>query len=129
MDRIDVRVALSRPTLADLQFGSTYAESTAVVAARVLAARERAGARLDQTPWVINNDVPGPDLRRLFPLPQSAADSLNSALMRGQLSPRGADRVARVSWTVADLAGHDRPTRSDVLAALAHRDGSISWAA
>ena len=129
MDRIDVRVALNRPTLADLQFGGACAESTAVVAARVFAARERAAERLVQTPWLINNDVPGPDLRRLFPLPQSAADALNNALMRGQLSPRGADRVARVSWTVADLAGHDRPTRSDVLAALAHRDGSSSWAA
>ena len=30
---------------------------------------------------------------------------------RGLLTARGLDRVLRVAWTVADLAGHDRPGR------------------
>jgi len=34
-----------------------------------------------------------------------------------------------VAWTVADLAGRDRPTRADVGAALLHRDAGPSWAA
>jgi magnesium chelatase family protein len=129
MDRIDVRVSLGRPTLADLQFGAESAESTAVVAARVHVARDRAVKRLTGTPWIVNNDVPGPELRRRYPLAAAAAEPLNSALLRGQLSPRGADRVARVAWTVADLGGHDVPTMGDVLTALAHRDGGHSWVA
>jgi magnesium chelatase family protein len=129
MDRIDVRVSLGRPTLADLQFGAESAESTATVAARVRKARERAVRRLVNTPWIVNNDVPGPELRRRYPLSPAAAEPLNSALLRGQLSPRGADRVARVAWTVADLSGHQTPTSTDVLTALAHRDGGHSWVA
>jgi magnesium chelatase family protein len=123
MDRVDVRVSLSRPTLAELHFGSEGAESTMVVAARVRSARERAARRLAQTPWILNNDVPGPELRRRFPMSAAAVEPLNTALLRGHLSPRGADRVARVAWTVADLAGHDQPTSNDVCVALAHRDG------
>jgi len=129
MDRIDLRVTLSRPTLADLQFGESSAETTAVVAARVLEARERARRRFDGSAWTMNNDVPGPELHRQYRLSISAAEPLNSALMRGHVSPRGADRVAKVAWTVADLAGHSAPTPSDVLAALAHRDGDNSWVA
>ena len=36
--------------------------------------------------------------------PRPSAD-----LERGLLTARGLDRVLRVAWTVADLAGHDRP--------------------
>ena len=28
----------------------------------------------------------------------------------GEISARGVDKVIRVSWTLADLAGQDRPT-------------------
>ncbi len=129
MDRIDLRVMLSRPTLADLAFGEANAEPTAVVAARVLQARDRARDRFRGSPWSMNNDVPGPELHRHYRLSIAAAEPLNSALMRGHISPRGADRVAKVAWTVADLAGHASPEPSDVLAALAHRAGDTSWVA
>ncbi|NEA05052.1 hypothetical protein G3I28_38030, partial [Streptomyces sp. SID10116] len=33
------------------------------------------------------------------------------------------DRVLRVAWTVADLAGHDRPLAQDVALALQLRTG------
>jgi magnesium chelatase family protein len=41
----------------------------------------------------------------------------------GLLTARGMDRVLRVAWTVADLAGHDRPTAQDVEWALELRTG------
>jgi magnesium chelatase family protein len=44
-------------------------------------------------------------------------------LERGLLTARGLDRVLRVSWTIADLAGRDRPGRADVLTGLALRTG------
>jgi magnesium chelatase family protein len=42
---------------------------------------------------------------------------------RGLLTARGLDRVLRVAWTLADLAGHDRPDTEDVRAALHLRTG------
>ena len=129
LDRVDLRVTLVPPTLADLEFGASDAEPTAAVAARVAAARERAGRRYAGTPWRVNADVPGPVVRRQFGLDAEAAQPLEQALARGLLSARGADRLVRVAWTVADLAGRDRPSRQDVGAALAHREAGAAWAA
>jgi magnesium chelatase family protein len=36
----------------------------------------------------------------------------------GQISARGVDRVIRVAWTLADLAGIARPTVSEISYAL-----------
>ena len=129
LDRVDLRVVLVRPTLADLEFGASTAEPTSVVAARVLEARERAARRYAGTPWRVNADVPGPVVRRRFGLDAEAGAPLSEALARGAVSARGADRVVRVEWTVADLAGRDRPSLADVGTALLHRDGGSLWAA
>jgi magnesium chelatase family protein len=129
LDRVDLRVALVRPTLADLEFGRSEAEPTAVVAARVAEARDRARRRYAGTPWTVNADVPGPVVRRQFGLDREAAAPLDSALSRGLVSARGADRIVRVAWTVADLGGRDRPTLADVGTALNHRDAGAAWAA
>jgi magnesium chelatase family protein len=128
LDRVDVRVALTRPSAADLADAS--AEDTATVAARVAEARSRAARRFAGTPYRVNADVPGPVLRRRYPLPGDAGLPIESAVSRGLLSARGADRVVRVAWTVADLAGHDAPTLTDVGTALACREpGDGAWAA
>jgi magnesium chelatase family protein len=129
LDRVDLRVTLVTPTLADLEFGASTAEPTSVVAARVQEARERAARRYAGTPWRVNADVPGPVVRRRFGLDVEARTPLDLALSRGLVSARGADRVVRVAWTVADLAGRDRPDRADVGAALLHRDAGPGWAA
>ncbi len=129
LDRVDLRVALIRPTLADLEFGASDAEPTRAVAARVHEARDRAAARFAGTPWRVNADVPGPVVRRQFGLSPDAAAPLDAAVSRGAVSARGADRVVRVAWTVADLAGRDRPSAADVSTALVHREGGASWAA
>jgi magnesium chelatase family protein len=42
---------------------------------------------------------------------------------RKTLSTRGYDRVLRVAWTLADLAGHDRPSADDVAESWALRGG------
>jgi magnesium chelatase family protein len=36
----------------------------------------------------------------------------------GQISARGADRIIRLSWTLADLAGVDRPRATEIGFAL-----------
>ena len=43
---------------------------------------------------------------------------LDRAVDRGTLSLRGVDRVLRVAWTLADLAGRAAPGRGDIGHAL-----------
>ena len=49
---------------------------------------------------------------------RSLVADLDRALDRGTLSLRGVDRVLRVAWTLADLAGRAAPGRADVGHAL-----------
>jgi magnesium chelatase family protein len=85
-------------------------ESTAEVAARVRAARDRQAFRYQGTPWILNSEVPGPVLRRDHPLDEGSQKTLDSHYADGLLTARGVDRVARLAWTLADLEGIDGPT-------------------
>jgi magnesium chelatase family protein len=122
-DRIDVRAQLQPVSRAVLSVDAR-GESTADIRARVEAARARAAVRLQGTPWRTNAEVPGPDLRRRWPVPVDSMAQLYRDLDRHALSTRGVDRVLKVAWTVADLAGHDRPDIDDVAAARALRFGA-----
>lgn len=123
MDRIDLRVTVQPLARSELAALGDSAESTATVAARVRTARERAASRLAGTPWTTNNEVPGHALRTRWPLASGALDPAEEDMDRGLLTARGLDRVLRVAWTVADLAGHGRPTATDVRCALELRTG------
>lgn len=109
LDRIDLKLAMAPAGRAELSFDLEVAESSATVADRVLAARERAAKRLADTPWRTNAEVPGPELRRRFPLPAESLWPAERGLRTGSLSARGLDRVLRVAWTLADLEGSDMP--------------------
>ncbi|CAM5708218.1 YifB family Mg chelatase-like AAA ATPase [Streptomyces griseomycini] len=123
LDRVDLRVEADRVTRAELTANGARGESTATVAARVRTARERAAARLAGTPWRTNSDIPGRELRSRWRAAPGAMDDAERSLERGVLTARGLDRVLRVAWTVADLAGHDRPDAGDVALALQLRTG------
>ena len=112
LDRVDLRVTLERPSLAELDPANGDPESTAQIAQRVLAARSRAQARLRDTPWRINANVPGSYLRKHLPLPSEAQRFLIRTAPH--LSARGFDRLSRVAWTIADLADRGAPTIQDV---------------
>ncbi|MER6981062.1 YifB family Mg chelatase-like AAA ATPase [Streptomyces carpinensis] len=122
LDRVDLRVEVDPVTRSELT-RDARGESTATVADRVRAARERAAARLSGTPWRTNSDVPGRELRSRWHAAAGALDEAERNLERGVLTARGLDRVLRVAWTVADLAGHDRPDATDVALALQLRTG------
>nr|WBO80613.1 YifB family Mg chelatase-like AAA ATPase [Streptomyces sp. SBE_14.2] len=123
LDRVDLRVEVDRVTRAELTERGARGESTATVAARVLRARERAAARLADTPWRTNSEIPGRELRSRWYAAPGAMDEAERHLERGVLTARGLDRVLRVAWTVADLLGHDRPDATDVALALQLRTG------
>jgi len=115
--------------LLDAASGGQGGEPTATVMERVAAARERAVRRLAGTPWQCNAQVPGQVLRNHWPLTTDALTSAERALRAGTLTARGLDRVIRVAWTVADLAGANKPDKSSVDTALGFRLGSVAFAA
>jgi magnesium chelatase family protein len=131
MDRIDLRVQVDPVAHADLFDVTAVREASATVAARVLAAREAARERWRDTPWEVNASIPGSTLRRapwLFPRP--VLRPARTFLEQGSLSARGFDRVLRIAWTLADLAGRGTPDADDVAEALYFRTGrETSWAA
>jgi magnesium chelatase family protein len=118
LDRVDVKVELLPVGRAELLSDQQLAEPSAVVAARVQEARSRAARRLASTKWRLNAEIPGSVLRRSYRPVAGALVPLERAMDRGQISARGADRIIRMSWTLADLAGVDRPRLAEISAAL-----------
>jgi magnesium chelatase family protein len=98
-------------------------ETSAVVAARVAAARERQAQRYSGTAWRLNSAVPGPVLRERWPLPEEAERLVDDRVYAGCLTRRGATRVHRLAWTIADLRGMHRPGPVEVDTALRLRSG------
>ncbi|MGW0556966.1 YifB family Mg chelatase-like AAA ATPase [Streptomyces sp. NPDC002926] len=123
LDRVDLRVGVEPVDRVDLLGQGGRGEPTAAVAARVRAARERTAARLQGTPWSVNCEVPGHELRTRWPVASGALAAAERDMERGLLTARGLDRVLRVAWTIADLAGRDRPQACDVDLALELRTG------
>lgn len=120
LDRVDLQLAVRRVGLADYA-DTRVAESSAVVAARVAAARGAQRERL--RPWDVmtNSEIQGRILRSELALPRGVTAALDRALELGLVSARGWDRVTRVAWTIADLAGRTRPDADDVVTALGFR--------
>jgi magnesium chelatase family protein len=118
MDRVDVKVALAPVSRRDMLYDRKFAEPSAVVAERVAAARERCATRLAGTPWRLNAQIPGAQLRRAFPPVAGSLKSLERAMELGQVSARGTDKIVRVAWSLADLAGKDQPGTDEVNLAM-----------
>ncbi|NLU69744.1 ATP-binding protein [Streptomyces sp. HNM0574] len=123
LDRVDLRVAVQPLSRSELAALGGRPEPTTVIADRVRTARERAAARYTDTPWTTNSEVPGHELRTRWPVTPGALDRAEDDMDRGMLTARGLDRVLRVAWTIADLAGRDRPATEDVDRALELRTG------
>jgi magnesium chelatase family protein len=126
LDRLDLMVHLHPVTAAHLMQDASArpVEPSAVVAERIAKARAAAAARWSAHGWRTNAEVPGSALRAgRWRLPRSVTQSLRRHLDRGSLSARGHDRVLRLSWTIADLAGRDRPRADEVNLAYGFRTG------
>ena len=129
LDRIDIRLKVGQPSVADLDFGAPAGRSSAELREEVCEARARAAVRLRDTKWNTNAEVPGPAMRELFPLPPAAGHELHRLLRAVPGSARGVDRIARLAWTVCDLRGGETPTPEDVARAVELRNVSGEWPA
>ena len=122
-DRIDITRHLEPLRPHDAQDRFARPESSAEVRERVAAARARQAERFAGRGWRLNGHTPGPALSREWPLPRDAQEVIDDRMYRGQLSRRGATRVHRMAWTVADLRGADAPSAADAETALRLRTG------
>jgi magnesium chelatase family protein len=123
LDRVDLKIELTPPSADRLPSAPAAAEHSSVVAARVAAARQRAATRLAGTPWRLNAEVPGSQLRRRFPPAAGGMAPLEHAMELGEISGRGMARILGVAWTLADLAGKPRPEAEETGTALSLRLG------
>ncbi|WP_302968365.1 YifB family Mg chelatase-like AAA ATPase [uncultured Varibaculum sp.] len=110
MDRIDLQCQVGRPKIADLT-ATDSPESSSAVRERVLQARERARKRWKDQLISLNARIPSRILK--FALDSATKDRLNHLVGSGRISMRGADRICRVAWTIADLNGRDKPIGED----------------
>jgi magnesium chelatase family protein len=113
-DRIDLQRTLRAVSARAMRADLHRAESSTVVAGRVGEAVERQRRRFAGLPWRRNGELAGPELRRCFAPADGAARVVEDAVQSGRLTARGADRVLRIAWTLADLAGRDRPGVDEV---------------
>ncbi len=120
-DRIDI--CLNTTSVGGVVTASDQ-ESSAVIAQRVLAARDRSQWRWAKAglPATTNGRVPGAVLRRDFPATEDGMGVISTALADGMISQRGVDRLLRLSWTLADLAGVGTPRLAEVMDALSLRE-------
>ena len=118
LDRMDIQIEVPSLSFSELSVNDAKAEPSKVIRERVMAARERAAARLAEYAGSPDGDSPTggvrcnadltPRLIRQFCQPdESAVKILEGAFQKMGLSARAYDRILRVARTIADLDGAD----------------------
>lgn len=104
LDRIDVHVSVP-PVDPRALISPGLAESTSVVRARVLAARQRASKRAGELGLgaTVNAALTDAELERVVALDTESRQLLEHAVARLGLSARAFTRIRRVARTIADL--------------------------
>jgi magnesium chelatase family protein len=118
LDRIDIRVPVSRVLRAQMFDTESPRVTTEQARAIVVRARAMASERWGKI---------RPDATELrsgrFRLAPPNVRALDAALDRGALTMRGYDRVLRIAWTLADCDGSESPTADHIGRALYLRQG------
>ncbi len=122
LDRIDIVCQVTPPPAQDLVEGrSGTGEGSEAIRTRVVAARAVQAARLAGSGATCNGEMDTAAARRHVHVGKGSRRRLIRSLEAGALSGRGHDRVLRLARTIADLAGRDRVTASDLDEALGYR--------
>jgi magnesium chelatase family protein len=118
LDRIDIQIEIPALTPAELSARATETgEASAAVAARVQQARERQFARQAK----MNRELSGREVDQVSRPDNAGERLLREAGERFGWSARAYYRVLKVARTIADLAGSDAPTASQIAEAVQYR--------
>ena len=117
LDRIDLHVAVPRLAAHEIRADAVRGESTAVVRARVLAARERQRLRAGKS----NARLSPAEAERDCILSPRDVNLLERAMQALQLSARAAHRILRVARTIADIDGADAIASTHLSEAIGYR--------
>jgi magnesium chelatase family protein len=121
MDRIDLRIDVPPVPYTDLNLPEP-SESSADVAARVAAARDRQAARfVDREDIRVNADAEGKLLEEIATPDEAGQALLSRVAERFGLSARGYHRVLRVARTIADLEASEGVRQHHVAEAVSFR--------
>jgi magnesium chelatase family protein len=120
LDRIDIRIVVPRLSRHEL-LSEDPGEPSAIVRARVEAARAIQAARCAPFGVTCNAQLPGPVARREVLLSPAARELLATAVDRVGLTGRGFDRALKVARTIADLEGSASTEQAHVAEALGYR--------
>ncbi|WP_375261208.1 YifB family Mg chelatase-like AAA ATPase [Palleronia sp.] len=121
MDRFDLRIEVPPVAFSDLDLPPT-GEASAVVAARVAAARALQAERYRDHPDVtVNADLAGALLDSAAAPDEAGKALLHKAADRFGLTARGYHRILRVARTIADLEGATAVCSHHVGEALSYR--------
>ena len=128
-DRVDITRFVEPALPHDRNDRFAIRESSLEVRARVGEARRRQAERYQDRSWRLNSQAPGPALQREWPLATELQQRVDEAVYQGRLTRRGATRVHRLAWTIADLDRVDAPGFAQLEAALRLRLGEPLLAA
>lgn len=109
-DRIDICEHVLAPHVANIAADSPI--SSAVARERVIEARARSARRWGSS--ILNAAVSGDQLRGHGHINDGFLETLNLAVSRGWVTMRGANKILRLAWSIADLEGHNEPTADDL---------------
>ncbi|MFR9603471.1 MAG: YifB family Mg chelatase-like AAA ATPase [Rikenellaceae bacterium] len=107
LDRIDLHIEVAALSVAEMS-STTEEESSEVVRARVVKAREIQEQRFRDIEGVHTNSMMNSRMLRVYaPLDSTARMMLERAMERMKLSARAYDRIIKVARTIADLEGKE----------------------
>ncbi len=118
LDRIDMHLEVPRMTPSQWRKITQAEESTAEVASRVRAARERQQQR---NAGILNARLSGKVLEEAMALPEKELQFVEQAVERLRLSARAYFRILKVARTIADLAGSKGVGRNHLAEAISYR--------
>jgi magnesium chelatase family protein len=120
LDRIDIHVEVPPVAYRDLT-APADGETSAVIRARVNAARERQHARFADTATPHNAGMGVREIRQYCQLDDSGERMLEQAMQHFGLSARAHDRIRKVARTIADLDGSEAITVAHLAEAIQYR--------